>query len=244
MQTGMLLKSLIRAPKTTIKNPWVKTPQRPPYILEQDKKAVAKYNRHIKKNSNRTFLIRPKLLPEPFIGNPHTAVVIFLGLNPCYKRSDSLTHTDQKFRLAVQRNLRHKKSRYPFYPLNPRFRNSGVATWWRKCLSELLEEIQDDALVAKKVCAIEWFPYHSKRARLRGFRKNPLPSQEYSFSLLREALRDKTKTVVLMRADTEWREQVASLRGVLRLKNPQRSYVSRGNIGTKQFRRLLRAISA
>jgi len=220
-------------------NPWVSLRQSPPYILNKDREAIKDFN---KKCSKRKYLIRIRSLPEPFIGNPHTATVIFLSLNPSHNRADQTWHRKRIFKRAVRSNLRHEKTKYPFYPLDPKFEQSPVAIWWKSRLNELLKEVNNDALVAMKVCVIEWFPYHSEKANLGIFKKRPLFSQRYSFDLAQNALRDKTKTVVVMRSYKHWKQSAGSLKGSIRLKNYQGLSVSRGNLRAGDFEKLLKAI--
>ncbi|MGH7806536.1 MAG: hypothetical protein ACRENT_00400 [Thermodesulfobacteriota bacterium] len=238
----MFLTTALRMAKKTIENPWINLRQSPPYILEEDRAAVEAFNKEIRKSLKREYLIIPRSLPEPFIGNPHTATIVFLSLNPGHKRADLKWHRKRIFKMAVRSNLRHDKTKYPFYPLDPKFEQSPVAIWWKKCLKGLLKEVNDDALVASKVCVIEWFPYHSVRAKLGAFQKRHLFSQLYSFDLACNASRDKTKLVVVMRACKIWEQLVGSLTGAIRLKNYRRLSVSSGNLHPGDFEMLLKAI--
>ena len=202
-----------------MENPWVSLRQSPPYILEEDRTKVEAFNKEIRMSLKREYLIRLRSLPEPFIGNPRTATIVFLSLNPGHKRADLKWHRKRIFKKAVRSNLRHDKTKYPFYPLDPNFEKSPVAKWWKKCLKGLLKEVNNDALVASKVCVIEWFPYHSKKAKLGTFQKRRLFSQKYSFDLARNASRDKTKLVIVMRAYKKWKK----------------CWIANGNYSTKEL---------
>jgi hypothetical protein len=59
-------------------NPWLELPPMSPYVLEIDRNAVKQYNAKVAGEKKINF----GLIPEPFIGNPETATVILLNLNP------------------------------------------------------------------------------------------------------------------------------------------------------------------
>ena len=102
-------------------------------------------------------------IPEPFIGNPSTAKVVLLLLNPGFhEATDVASHSREDFKTAIFQNLRHEVQEYPFYPLNPAFSKTASAIWWRGRLSKLIKEV-DEATLAKKLLAIQWFPYHSRQ---------------------------------------------------------------------------------
>ena len=91
-------------------------------ILEIDQDAIRGYNE--KQRTQATRIIQTSI-PEPFIGNPQSARLVLLNLSPGHSTDDAIWHADRAFRDAMLRNLLHEDGDYPFYPLNPAFRDSG-----------------------------------------------------------------------------------------------------------------------
>lgn len=218
-----------------IQNPWLKLlPSDGSYILEEDRESVSKFNQVAGTRKK----INVESVPEPFIGNPKSATVVLLSLNPGDADADWESHHDGEFRKAMFNNLHQKSQEYPFYPLNPAFAWTGAGKWWRPRTHELqLESGLDYATLAKKLLVIEWFPYHSKKS---GLGKTPIcESQKYSFQLAKEML--DTRLVVLMRARKQWLK-VDQRSGRNSLRNPQCGYITRGNTEGDLFDRIVRAL--
>jgi hypothetical protein len=57
-----------------MQNPWVELPKDPPFVLLQDRDTVAQISKKVATNVSS--------MPEPFIGDPQTAKVVLLSLNP------------------------------------------------------------------------------------------------------------------------------------------------------------------
>jgi hypothetical protein len=137
------------------------------------------------------------------------------------------------------RNLRGQSQEYPFYSLNPKFSWTPAGKWWRPRTVELQSTAGLDlATFAKRLFVIEWFPYHSKKGRLP--RRLVCESQKYSFQLAKEML-DK-KLVVLMRAKRHCSSVDQRFGEIPSLKNPQCSYISRGNTEGDLFDRMVGAL--
>ena len=117
-------------------NPWARLPKSSPYVLEIDRASIDKYNKSLKNPLDRVIL---ENIPEPFIGDPKTATVVLLNLNPGHSKGDHEAHLDPEFSSALRRNLRHERHPYPFYPLNPAFHWTPCARWWLKHIRELIE---------------------------------------------------------------------------------------------------------
>jgi len=64
-------------------------------ILPQDSVAIHRYN-NLQRNAET--IIATELVPEPFIGNPQTARLVLLGLNPGLSETDARNHRDAGFR--------------------------------------------------------------------------------------------------------------------------------------------------
>jgi hypothetical protein len=189
--------------RRSMHNPWLELPSEPPYILAVDRHSITTLSNRLSTNGHVDRKINDRSIPEPFIGDPESATVILLNLNPGDSPDDPETHTNPQFREAMIRNLHHQAQDYPFYALNPAFAWTGCAQWWTRHLRELFETGKlDRAAVAQRLCVIELFPYHSRRAGLPT--KAVCPSQEYSFGIAKQML--GSKLIVGMRARKRWLE--------------------------------------
>jgi hypothetical protein len=173
-----------------MENPWTALPKVPPYVLPCDAEAVETFNRDSSRKDEHR--IQTHLLPEPFIGCPNAPILV-LGKNPGYKagRAESI-RGEAVHQARMRDNLLHKPSDYPFMKLDPSL--PGCATdWWKKKFKKRLS--QPDALdwLAKSLLAVELLPYASTKFR---HGKLVIPSQEYSFWLVREAMRRKAVIVI------------------------------------------------
>lgn len=101
-----------------MENPWVKLPSQDTYVLEIDRKDIEQFN---EKKLNPDHKIDTSLLPEPFIGNPRSAKLVLLNLNPGLAEGDAKAHAHPDFKAAMLSNLRHESQEFAFYPLNPQF---------------------------------------------------------------------------------------------------------------------------
>ena len=174
-------------------NPWSALPLVPPYALESDRPILERFNQ----TARPEHVIHLDLLPEPYLGAPDAPVVL-LGLNPGFAPEDRVPHADPTFQSLSRAQLSQAPSPYPFLLLNPTVEAPG-RRWWEAKLARLLEACGRER-VARGVLCVEYFPYHSHRfahAKIR------VPSQAYSFSLVRAALR-REALIVLLRAERLW----------------------------------------
>jgi hypothetical protein len=214
-------------------NPWTNLRVDNPYILDIDKESVAAFSRSVSNDRK----LDTESIPEPFIGNPETARVVLLGLNPGHSEEDETAHKRAKFKDVLFRNLRHEPLEYPFYPLNPQFVNTPTAQWWRSHLRELLDRDIDCVTISHKLMVIEWFPYHSKRSGLPV--RQVCPSQSYSFDLAMKAL--EKCFVIRMRSKAHWIQVDPRFGEVHSLHSPQNCCLSSRNLGKENFALLVEA---
>jgi hypothetical protein len=220
-------------------NPWLKLNRSErPYVLDIDKEYVQRHNKSVRPENR----IMTNSIPEPYIGNPETAKVVLLNLNPGHSPKDEEDHGRPEIQNAIFHNLRHEPQEYPFYPLNPALEGTGVANWWRPRIRRLQDESGlDMRTFATRLLVIEWFPYHSERCAL-GTRP-VCESQQYSFELAKQMLGKDGVQVVGMRSKKHWEEVDQALGHQPFLKNYQRTYITRGNMETTCFDRLLEALN-
>jgi hypothetical protein len=217
-------------------NPWVDLPYAAPFIAPVDADAVTR----LEGGNGGDTALRLDLLPQPWTGRPADATVIVLALNPGFSPSDydELQNPDyaEQWRLALT-----FQTRTPFYFLDPAFSHTGGYRWWARRFRDLIAVVGIES-VARRVMCIEHFPYKSKSYRSL---KETLPSQHYSFDLVREAIR-LGKEIVVMRSERVWLESVPELRGsgYVRLSNHQNPYFSRAQMAPASFERLVAALKS
>jgi len=214
-------------------NPWMKLPDNAPFVLPNDAPEIHNFNqKQIKRLTKQgkppdpdknNSLIDLKLLPEPFLGNPQAPVVL-LNLNPGWDSTDACWHEKEDFKQKNRDNLEHKNVPYPFYLLHPNLSQSPGGLWWRRHLRELINKVGLKA-VATGVLVVELFPYHSGRFGFKG----AVPSQQYSVSLVEQAIR-RGAMIVVLRAEKQWVNAVPQLAGKYhRVKSVQSAYISSNN---------------
>jgi hypothetical protein len=217
-----------------IDNPWKQSALSEPYVLDIDKPQIDSYN--VNKFDDPGYM-HIELLPEPFYGNPQ-APVMLLSLNPGYaKNADADFYNLNE--AACRLNLEHATQEYPFYLLNPAYREYTGHQWWYKHLSAL---IKDTTLqrVATNVCCVEFFPYHSrsfKASRLK------LKSAYYRHELVVQAKNDGH--LIIMRAARHWYGAIPELKtytNVCTLNSPQNPTISPNNMPPEWYDRLKNAI--
>ena len=183
---------------STMRNPWQDLPLNEPFVLPDDRAIADEFNASAIDNVK----LHLELLPEPFLGCPD-ATVVLLNLNPGYKPEDQQRHHNPEFIARSRGNLVHRPVAYPFFLLNPDIPTSG---YWKRKLGRLIESVGID-VVARNILCVEYFPYHSKKYQ-RG--QTQLPSQQYGFSLVRQAI-DRQAIIVLLRSERYWCEAVHDL---------------------------------
>jgi hypothetical protein len=216
-------------------NPWLRLPAQPPFVLPEDKKAVDEFNAGASEDHR---LQIDDYLPEPFIGDPASPVLL-LSNNPGFSKN-SLFRKKPEFMTRIRECISLKMSNCPFFYLaqDPVY-HSG---WWRQKLKCLLQKFGDE-VVARSVCNVVFFPYVSRRFR-HGHCK--LPSQEFNFRLVREGM-ERGAVIVLMRRGKlkHWKENVPRLGDydkLILLRNPQMPAVSPKNCDVGDYEKVVAAI--
>ena len=138
-----------------MQNPWLDLPPEPPFVAPADARSLARLRRLADDRS----ALKLDLPPQPWTGNPNTAEVFMLVLNPGFSPDDYVEFGNadyaEQWRLALS-----FQTRTPFYFLDPAFSGTGGYRWWARRLRELIAEVGLEA-VAQRVMCIEHFPYNS-----------------------------------------------------------------------------------
>lgn len=205
-----------------VQNPWRYLPYTPDFVAPCDIETLAnpKY---------RTDGLRLDAFPDPFVGNVETAEVVFLALNPGFESADIEVNLRNEYFIKESRlNLTHE-STVPFFYLMDELRETFGYQWWTKLLNPFLNETGIPfSVVREKMMIIEYMPYHSRTYK---HNKILLPSQLYSFDLVRRAIR-MNKQIIIMRSKSFWLEAVPELVDYpyLQLSNVQTPWISRKNL--------------
>lgn len=195
--------------------------------------AIAEFNRRRRKHH----VVHLEIVPEPYLGNPNAAVIL-LNLNPGFVEDDRSVHLQPLFNRAARANLLHCHPNWPFYLLDPSLPASPGRDWWRKKLAHLITAVGSQQAVAGAIFVAELHGYHTRRFH-HGLK---VPSQQYTFSLVKKAIK-RGAHLVLMRGRRAWLRDLPELAGVpiISLRNPQNPTISIGNC-PEQFETLVRAI--
>lgn len=207
-------------------------------LLECDRNAVERFNCGLAARTDDRAVVS-RYMPEPFIGQ-RTARLLILNLNPGGGEEDSSEHEDPALRCALEKNLRHE---IPFLWLQKELHHTAGHRWWAPKLRDILEQLRmtvplAESHLAKRIAALEWFPYHSKKFAWP--RSQPVPSSEYVFDWVRR----HDGPVLLFRGRRYWQPV---LDGSLAMKrsqvfmssNPQNPSANKTQLGERDFQLLM-----
>ena len=223
-------------PKKNMTNPWKNLPKHKPYILPDDKQYIEKY-----KNYNNLEL---DTLPEPYVGGINKSKVVFLALNPGFDDSNiTINMNSKKFIKDNLDNLKNPISSN-FYYFKKGRESTGGYIWWSKKLKPLLTSGVTHKQLLEKMMVIEFFPYHSRKYKHINT-KHYIPSQEFSFELTREAMR-QNKTIIIMRGERLWLKAIPELiqYPYLTLSSKQNVTISSNNLGENSFDNILKLLKS
>ena len=213
------------------KNPWISLIGRskPPYLADCDKdaKLVDFWNLHL------------ELVPKPYFGNIKKAKVVMLLLNPGFDEQESgVELNSSRLKTAQLSNLDPEKSRI-FY-LEDEFDWTAGGKWLREKLKPLIDTVGEESLI-EKLMIIQYFPYNSQSYTVKA--KNVLPSQNYNFDLVRQAI-DKDLPILLMRHKNEWFDKVPKLKIYKHIieSSSINAIVSENNLGKENFDYIVEAL--
>jgi hypothetical protein len=205
-----------------IPNPWLDLPAKPPFLLTEDEEIVEKYNakpRRLEKHR-----VQLDILPEAFVG-ARDAPVVLLSNNPGYGKRAKYK-LKRKFQARMRKNLRDEPLKHPFVHLDPRLK--VVGEWWERKL-KTLHRVFTREVITRSLLNVPYFPYPSNRF---AHRQVEVPSQEYTFDLVREAMA-RDAVIVFMRRDAIWVKQIPALkkyRLAFHVKNTQNPTLNPGNL--------------
>ena len=211
-----------------LSNPWVSLPDQPPFILDEDKPYVDAFNQLDKRKGDHR--INLDHTPEPRLG-PIDAPVIILQLNPSYAVCEAGGAKDLNRQKENLRSIRDEHA--------PHLGVTMKDLWWAPRLRSLIENAGEEK-AAKGICSVEFFPYRSRTFAHGHIR---LPSQDYTFGLVRSFIERKA-TFVVTRNFELWAAAVPELRQglgrtVFVTRNPRRAFLTCANLPPDVYDRVV-----
>ncbi len=218
-------------------NPWRDLPTKPSYVLQCDKPILDRYMSRLEGDT----AIRLDTLPYPYLGNPEKANVLLLALNGGFSAEVFAYLLQDPYYVEQRRKSLTFESTYPFFYLDPQFKYTLGYQWWHKRLRYFIEQ-HGQKTVAEQFACVQLFPYCSTRYKALPQR---VPSQEYSFHLVRQAIQANSE-IVIMRSRAQWLEAVPELKTYpfIELKFPRNPYIVPKHMTDEQFARIEKAIQA
>jgi hypothetical protein len=203
-------------------NPWETLPDKPPFIARGDRLTLAD-------PAYDSSDFRFDAFPDPFVGNLDKASVVFLALNPGFEPADIEINLQNPYFIKESRlNLTHQSS-VSFFYLMDELKDTFGYKWWRKLLNPIMTDEQIPLeVIRENMMIIEYMPYHSRTYK---HNKIVLPSQRYSFDLVRKTI-EMQKIIIVMRSKQFWLEAVPELASYdyVQLSNVQTPWISRKNL--------------
>lgn len=214
------------------------------YVCEKDEERILVFNRKCKEND--TDLIITNTPPEPWRGNPLTANLIILTLNPGYDpnineslakliqcvdevREELVEFRKQTLKLESQSMMPENDNNSPISCFEAEDMISGW--YWTKNLKTLREKSElDEKEFYKRVAVIEFHGYSSTTCRRRFplYRKDSsyLESQEFNKKLIDYIVNNRRDDVrfLIVRAKRQWVKFLGDL-------YDKKIFLSRGNKG-------------
>ncbi len=201
-------------------NPWSSLPTEPDYVLPSDRAIIAAANAQ----ADYTKRIHLQRMPKPYHGRPDAPVVL-LAANPGVRGEGTEEQGDATGLWRL--NLLHRMPDYFFCPLHPAHESLPTYQWWSAKLRALIDSY-DLKTIANNVQCIQYFPYHSRSFPGPSLR---VPSQEYSFHLVRKAIA-RGAEIVVMRSGRHWYKAVPELityRSLYEVRNKRNPTISLNN---------------
>jgi hypothetical protein len=184
--------------------------------------------------------------PAPFYGNVKNSKIVLLNGNPGF---DGEEYSEQRTDEFIHDNNEclWQTDAAELFSLKQQYNDTSHGKWWinhtlikdnSSIHSELFGSVDAyrDYLV-RNLSVIEFLGYHSEH-RPSFVNNRVLPSQEYSFHLVRQAMRDK-KLIVIMRWNDLWLKHIEGLSTYpyYWMSSPESACISENNVlsrnGTK-----------
>jgi hypothetical protein len=210
-------------------NPWHSLPDKPPFVLPEDKEKVEAFNETVRQ-TGRQHLLNLSLIPMPFLGRPDAPVVLLGNISGTGDEHPEDYKKRPAYANRMRKNLLHQNADFQFLPMDP-----GPDTfpshkqWWTDKLKHLLESFGNgngaESTLARSILEVQFFPY---RCDTYAHDRLSLMSQLYSQKLVYDTM--KREAVIVVRyGGTKWFRAVRGLetyQHLLRLKGTQKTHIS------------------
>jgi len=201
-------------------NPWANLPGTA-VVVSEDRPYIDAFNsRHLDAHhqlQEHHPLFGFPLLPEPFLGDVCRAPIVILQQNPRVQVTET-KRTKKRLRAPIVKTATDfDNERMRDYLSNPCERSCHVTVlaneWWEKVTRALWDACKERGVTSsdfeQSICSIEFLPYwsqnfHSSAAMLR------LPSQDFTFFLVREAIH-RDAIFLILRGAAAWYAAVPEL---------------------------------
>lgn len=228
---------------TSHENPWLSLAadnNRLSFILPKEQSVIAKFNAKVAEE----YQIHSSIFPAPFMGNVHTAPVLILVLNPGYDEKEEKTGYYRNYESWWLKQIQHISpiKDLPLFCLDAKYIKQSP--YWKQKLQPLINKIGVEK-VAKNIAKVQFFPYHSKKFKsiYKKLLKEEdftsyLPSQEYNFQLVRNAI-EREALIIIPRSKKFWYEAIPELRNYPNIhftKSYGNIIFSENNLGASSFR--------
>lgn len=198
-----------------MKNPWiefVENLEETNLVLKEDKAVIDRFNQ----STNETFKVHREIMPAPFMGNVQSAQILLLLLNPGYDEKEEIKGYYKEYKPYWKNEIQHIQSipELPLFCLDQKY--IEYSDYWNNKLKPLILKTSKEK-VAKNICQIQFFPYHSKKFKSiskkilieNGFDKY-LTSQKYNFYLVEKAM-ERNAIIIILRSRKMWFEAIPKL---------------------------------
>jgi hypothetical protein len=242
MNFAIDLTEIIYLNKSPMTNPWFELNsynQENYFIHPAESKIIDRFNECLKEEQSDLYKIHTEVFPAAFMGDVFNSKVVLLTLNPGYEENEEKNKFYVKYREWFLKELTHSnRFECSLYCLDEEY--ATYSDYWKKRL-RILEEQFGKEVIGKKLSKIQFFPYVSKKFKSvphkfieneLGAGKKYLPTQEYNFHLVREAIK-REAVIIITRSENLWLKAVAELKGypnLLYTKNARQPYITENNI--------------
>jgi len=187
-------------------------------------KRIEKYWDAKEDNKRDLYQLRLGMPPDGTQGDPLTATVVILMLNPGYderiNENDYSILSDEQRRDYIQSRCENMSFREKIcVPTNDtkigKIINMVNGHYWEKVLDPVFNELEKDVLdVRSKIAVVNLMGYKSKKYKLvpkRLFGETPFPTQEYTLRLVRW-LKEQNKLFVMGHGKEYWYNLIPGLK--------------------------------
>ena len=214
------------------KNPWHRLPDKPPFVLDEDKDAVLAFNEEARQKGH-PHALNLDIIPVPFVGRPDAPVVL---LGNIAGAGDEHLDDYKKWPAYADRlhkNLLHQNLDCQFLPMGPDVDTLPPhKAWWNDKLKHLLDSFGNGAaaesILARSLLAVEFFPYRSRSNEYHHEKLSLMSSQGYSQVLVYNAM-ENGAVIIIRYGKAKWFDAVRGLqtyRHLILLKEARQTHIS------------------